>query len=71
MKKAIMKRDKYKGGEQKIFVVPNVPVVRYEIEHISALNPGVAFSVFRAVKKPDGSFHINRINVGRDGVVPR
>jgi len=31
----------------------------------------LAFSIVAAVKKPDGSFDINRINVGRDGVVPR
>lgn len=62
---------KYKDGEQKIVVGPNVLVVRYEIEDISAVKPGVAFSVFGAVKTADGSYDIKRINVGRDGVVPR
>jgi hypothetical protein len=62
---------KYKDGEQKIVVTPNVPIVRYEIGTLSALKPGAAFAVVAAVKKPDGSFDINRINVGRDGVVPR
>jgi hypothetical protein len=38
---------------------------------MSAVKPGVAFTVVAAVKQPDGSFTINRINVGRDGVVPR
>jgi hypothetical protein len=62
---------KYKDGEKKIVVGPDVPIVRYEIVDIGAVKPGVAFSVLGAVKKPDGSFDINRINVGRDGVVPR
>ena len=62
---------KYKDGEKKIIVAPDVPIVRYEIGDVNAVKPGAAFSVLRAVKKPDGSFDIDRINVGRDGVVPR
>jgi hypothetical protein len=62
---------KYKDGEKKIVVGPDVPIVRYEIADLGALKPGAAFSVLSAVKKPDGSFDISRINVGRDGVVPR
>ena len=62
---------KYKDGDKKIIVTPDVPIVRYEVADLSALKPGVAFSVLAAVKQPDDSFNINRINVGRDGVVPR
>jgi hypothetical protein len=62
---------KYKDGEKKIIVAPDVPIVRYEIGDISAVKPGASFSVIRATKKPDGSFDIDRINIGRDGVVPR
>jgi hypothetical protein len=62
---------KYKDGEKKIIVAADVPIVRYEIGDMSAVKPGAAFTVLRAVKKPDGSFDIDRINVGRDGVVPR
>ncbi|HEX4407583.1 MAG TPA: hypothetical protein VH206_02310 [Xanthobacteraceae bacterium] len=62
---------KYKDGEKKITVGPDVPIVRYEIADMSAVKPGAAFSVVAATKQPDGSFSINRINVGRDGVVPR
>jgi hypothetical protein len=61
----------YKGGEQKIVVGPNVPVVRYEVTDAGEIKPGVAFSVIGAMKQPDGSFDVGRINVGRDGVVPR
>ena len=62
---------KYKDGEKKIIVTPDVPIVRYEIGDMSAVKPGAAFAVLAAVKQPDGSFDIKRINVGRDGVVPR
>jgi hypothetical protein len=62
---------KYKDGDKKIIVTPDVPVVRFEVGEMSAVKPGAAFSVVAAVKKPDGSFDINRINVGQDGVVPR
>jgi hypothetical protein len=62
---------KSKDGEKKIVVGPDVPIVRYVVGDQSALKPGAAFSVIAAVKKPDGSFDVNRINVGRGGVVPR
>jgi hypothetical protein len=61
---------KYKDGEKKIIVTPDVPIVRFEIGDKSALKPGAAFTVLRAVKQPDGGFDVDRINVGRDGVVP-
>jgi hypothetical protein len=62
---------KYKDGEKKIIVGPDVPIVRYVVADMSAVKPGAAFSVVAAMKQPDGSFAINRINIGRDGVVPR
>jgi hypothetical protein len=62
---------KYKDGEKKIIVGPDVPIVRYVVGDKSALKPGAAFSVIAAVKQPDGSFGVGRINVGRGGVVPR
>jgi hypothetical protein len=61
---------RYKDGEKKIVVPPDVPVVRYEIGSPGDLKPGAAFSVIAATKKPDGTFEAARINVGRDGVVP-
>lgn len=61
---------KYKDGEKKIVVTPDVPIVRYEVSNISALKPGASFSVNAAIKKPDGTFDVGRVNVGRDGVVP-
>jgi hypothetical protein len=61
---------KYKDGEKKIVVGPNVPIVRYEIGNKTELKPGAAISVVAATKKPDGTFSAARINVGRNGVVP-
>ena len=61
---------KYKDGEKKIIVTPNVPIVRFDFADISAVEPGAPFSVVAAVPKPDGSFDINRINVGRGGATP-
>jgi hypothetical protein len=62
---------KYKDGEKNIVVTPDVPIVRYVIGDMSGVKPGVAFAIVAAVKQPDRSFNINRINVGKDGVVPR
>src|SRR6204780_1703662 len=58
---------KYKDGEKKIFVGPEVPVVRFEVGTMAAVKPGAAFTVVAATKQPDGSFNIGRINVAREG----
>jgi hypothetical protein len=62
---------KYKDGDKKIIVTPDVPIVRYEIGTMAAVKPGAAFTVAAATKQPDGSFNISRINVARDGAVLR
>ena len=62
---------RYKGGEKKIVVGPDVPIVRYEVGTRAELKPGAHIVALNAVKKPDGSIDAPRINVGRDGVVPR
>jgi hypothetical protein len=62
---------RYRDGEKKIVVAPDVPVVRYEIGGKGDLKPGAHFTVPAAVKKPDSTFEASRINVGRDGVVPQ
>ena len=62
---------KYKDGEKKIVVPPSAPIVRYEIGNKGDLKPGARFTVLAATKKPDGTVEANRINVGRDGVVPQ
>ena len=55
---------KYKGGEQKIVVGPSVPIVKQEIADLSAVKPGLPFSVFGALKQPDGSYDVARITIG-------
>jgi len=62
---------KYKGGEKKIVVPPGTPITRYEIGGKADLKPGARFTVIAATKKGDGTLETNRINVGRDGVVPQ
>ena len=62
---------KYKDGEKKIVVPPGIPIVRYEIGSRSDPKPAAHFTVLAATKKPDGTFEANRINVGREGVVPQ
>ncbi len=75
---------KYKDGEKKIVVPPDAPIVekrivvppdapivRYEIGGKGDLKAGARFTVLAATRKPDGTLEANRINVGRDGVVPQ
>ncbi len=62
---------KFKEGEKKIVVPPNVPIVRYEIGGAADLKAGAAFTVLAASKKADGTYEAARINVGRDGAVPQ
>ena len=62
---------RYKDGEKKIVVPPSVPIVRYEIGGKGDLKTGARFTALAATKKPDGTLEANRINVGRDGIVPQ
>jgi hypothetical protein len=62
---------KYKDGEKKIVVGPDVPIVRYEVGDRSELKPGVPVTALNVVKKQDGSLEAPRLNVGRNGVVPQ
>jgi hypothetical protein len=61
---------KYKDGEKKIVVPPNLELQRYVVGERSELKPGAAISIVAATKKPDGTLEANRVNVGRGGVVP-
>lgn len=62
---------KYNGGEKKIVIPPDIPILRYEIGSKADLRPGAQFTVLNATKNADGTFETSRINVGRDGVVPQ
>jgi hypothetical protein len=61
---------KYRDGEKKIIVTPNVPIVRYEVADLGAITPGAPFTAVATGKAADGSFDVSRINVGRDGASP-
>ncbi len=60
---------KYKGGEKKVFVSADTPVVTYVPGDKSELKSGAKIIAF--VKPlPDGSLETSRISVGRDGLTP-
>jgi hypothetical protein len=60
---------KYKGGEKRVLVAPETPVVTYIPADKADLKPGAKVIAFMK-KLPDGSFETNRISVGRDGLTP-
>ena len=60
---------KYRGGEKKVQVSPETPVVTYVPADKSDLKPGAKVIAFMK-KAPDGSLETNRVNVGRDGLTP-
>jgi hypothetical protein len=60
---------KYKGGEKKIVVGPNTPIVKYIVSDKDELKPGASINITNAVEKPDGTFEAARVQVGRDGLV--
>jgi hypothetical protein len=59
---------KYRGGEKKIVVGPDTPIVRYDLGSKTDIRSGASIRVTRAVKKPDGELEATRVSVGRDGV---
>jgi RNase P/RNase MRP subunit p29 len=60
---------KYKGGEKKIIVPEDVPIVNIEAGDRSLLVVG-AKVVVRARKNPDGSMTAVSISAGKNGVAP-
>lgn len=60
---------KYKDGEQKIFVPPDVPVVTFAPSNRDELKPGGKIFIARAMRQPDGTLHTARISIGR-GIDP-
>jgi hypothetical protein len=61
---------KYKDGEKKIVVPPDLPIQQYVVGDRGELKPGAAILIVAATRKPDGTLEASRVNVGRDGVVP-
>jgi hypothetical protein len=61
---------KYKDGEKKVTVPPNIPIVAYAPGNKGELKPGANVFIVAATKQADGSLTAPGMNVGRDGVVP-
>ena len=62
---------KYSGGEKKIVVGADAQITGRVHGERSELKPGAAILIVAAAKKADGTLEANRVNVGRNGVVPR
>src|SRR5882724_6858893 len=61
---------RYKDGEKKVVVPPETPIVTFVAGDKSEVKPGAKIIIFGAVKKDDGTLEANRVNVGRDGIMP-
>jgi hypothetical protein len=57
---------KYKDGEKKINVPPNIPIARYMPGNASDLKVGAKVFVANAKKEADGTLTAPNIAVGRD-----
>jgi len=61
---------KYKGGEKKLVIPADVPIVTLAQGALSDAKPGVGIIVPMAEKQTDGTYHAKRVVVGKDGVNP-
>ena len=60
---------KYQGGEKRIDIAPETPIVTFVPGDKSELKAGA--KVMATIKQlPDGSFETSRVSVGRDGLTP-
>lgn len=62
---------KYKGGEKKIIIPSDLAIQRYVPGDRSELKAGAPILIVRAERKADGTLEADRVNVGRDGVIPQ
>ena len=60
---------KYQGGEKKVLVPADVPIVTFEPGNASELKAG-AHVIVQAMKAADGTLSASRVNVGKDGLTP-
>ena len=60
----------YKGGEKKIVVTPDTPIVSYLPADKSDLKPGLKIFIGAAKKQADGTLLAPRVNFGKDGLTP-
>ena len=59
----------YKGGERKINLPPDTPIVTFGPATKDDIKPGAAVFV-PAQKKDDGTLAAGRVLVGKDGIIP-
>jgi hypothetical protein len=59
----------YKDGQQRLFVPPGTPIVRFTPGDRSALTSGAHVSL-NATKHADGSLTVASVNVGKNGFTP-
>jgi hypothetical protein len=59
----------YKGGQKKVVVPNDVPIVTYEPTDRAALTPG-ANVIINATRAANGTYTAAAIAVGKDGLVP-
>jgi hypothetical protein len=59
----------YDGGQQRVVVTPDTPVVKLVPADASALVEGARVSI-TATKNADGTLSAANVNVGKDGLVP-
>jgi hypothetical protein len=60
---------KYKDGEKKIVVPPDVPIVAFAAGDKDELKPGAKIFIGASIKQPDGTLQAPRVAVGR-GITP-
>jgi hypothetical protein len=60
---------KYQGGEKKVEVPADVPIVTFEPGSSADIKPGAKVIIF-GMKGADGSLSTERISVGKDGLTP-
>jgi hypothetical protein len=60
---------KYKGGEKRVDISPDTPIVTFVPGEKSELKAGARVIAF-IKPMPDGSFETGRVSVGRDGITP-
>jgi hypothetical protein len=61
---------RYKDGEQKIVIPPDLQIVAYVPGEVADLKAGARVFVGAAAKQPDGTLQTQRITVGRDANPP-
>ena len=60
----------YKGGEKKIVVPSDTPIVGIAPGDRTDLKPGTKIFIVAAKKQADGTLLAPRVNIGKDGLTP-